>query len=322
MAQKLLNILQSPQGQWHSAEKLRQLLDVETDQIVAWTEKLQADGYVIEQSSVDGYRMVGGGLNAELLEGDLQTLRIGRRVLVYSATNSTNDIAWNYSCENGYDGLAVFTERQRKGRGRRGHVWQSKTADSVLCSFLLCDETRELAQPLTLLAGLSVAEAVESVAGVAARIKWPNDVLINGKKVAGVMVESRTIAGECCYVIGAGVNCFQEESDFDPSFRQEACSIKQTSGLEVNRVALARQLMRRLDYWLSQVAGGDSQALHSRWNKYCDNVGRRITLECNNQTFTGRVVDVNVNEGLMLQLDGGEIKVFDGAVTGVVKDRN
>ena len=99
-------------------------------------------------------------------------------MLVYETTDSTNDVAWWYAQEAGFDGLAVFAEQQRSGRGRHGREWLTKSRSSVLCSVLLQRAQQVSSQALTLLAGLSVAEAVEKTSDVEAQIKWPNDEVI------------------------------------------------------------------------------------------------------------------------------------------------
>ena len=293
--------------------------------------QLRQRGYVVEESPAYGFRLSEGqgGLTADLLEYDLGTRRVGKKIVVYKSTDSTNDVAWHYAQEEGYDGLAVFAEHQRAGRGRLGRLWQGGEANSILCSILLVDDGdsegqggKLSGQSLTLLAGVSVAEAVESVCSISARIKWPNDVMADGKKLAGVMVEARMIKGRNVFVIGVGINCQQHRADFPVELQSSAVSLQQLTGRGVDQVQLAQQLLGHMDRWLARVQDGQGESLHDSWQSRCDDIGRRITVINDGQCFTGRVIDVGIEEGLILQLDGGGIKVFDGATTTIEKEED
>src|SRR4030042_7161707 len=133
----------------------------------------------------------------------VKTKRIGRKILVYNHTSSTNDIAAEYAKNKENDGLAIFAEEQTAGRGRTGAKWLSGRCDSILCSILLtsCKCNPEL---LSLACPVAVAEAVGKIAHSHAKIKWPNDIILNGKKAAGVFVESKKNNGSPVYVVGIG----------------------------------------------------------------------------------------------------------------------
>ena len=321
MNHKLLQLLRSQQGHWITVEAIQKTLGLQPRVVLEHIAKLRQQGYKIETTPAYGFRLVSQNiqLTSELLEHDLQTTRIGRKILVYKSTNSTNDVAWQYASETSSDndGLAIFAESQRSGRGRFARKWFAGIGSSVLCSVLLKNESPRIAQSLTLLAGLSVAEAIENVSTLKPAIKWPNDVIVNKRKLAGVMVESRTQNGGCDYVIGTGINCLQELDDFDPEIRDTAGSINQLTGQPVDRLSLAQQLMQRLDHWLKLVEQGKSKTLHDAWAKRCNDIGRRVTLITNGKSFTGRIIDVSVERGLLLQPDQGSIKIFDPATTTV-----
>jgi len=321
----LLQLLKNNRGNWLTMEAIAGSLESGPSVVLGEIEKLRQIGYLIEAVPAYGFRLSGCGqkFNADLIEHGLGTKRIGRKVLVYESTNSTNDVAWQYAMEGGWDGLAVFAEHQRGGRGRSQNRWVSPAGKGILCSVLLEDMSRDMGEKLTLLAGLSAAEAVEDVCSIRTRIKWPNDVSVSGKKLAGVMVESRKIDNAFTYVIGIGINCLQSRDDFEGELGNTAVSIRQLTGGDVDRLQLAERLLGRLDYWLSvvngEVPGQQVKGLHDEWLGRCDEVGRRITLVSNGQSYTGRVVDVSVAGGLLVQLDNGAVKVFDSATTTVMR---
>lgn len=321
---EVLRLLRGSGGGWVSLEVLQSAAEVSSDEICQIIEKLREIGYEIESAALKGFGLRGinkEGLSSELISYGLATERIGQKVLVYEATDSTNDVAWCHAGEDGFDGLAVFAEQQRRGRGRLGRSWLAGRGSSVLCSVLLQDLAELPREGLALLAGLAAAEAIESCCGRRVRIKWPNDVTFEGRKVAGTIVESRREGSSDGFVIGVGVNCSQQQEDFGPELRESATSLRLMCGSEVDRVQLAQELLCRLEDWL-KVASTESglERLHQSWLGRCDEVGRRIRLVCNNQTFEGRVIDVCPKKGLLLQLDAGAVRVFDAATTTV--DRN
>ncbi len=211
--------------------------------------QLREMGFAIEATPTYGFRLARPieRLTGELLGYELGTRRVGRKILVHEVCESTNDAAWSYVGKDGYDGLVVFAERQRCGRGRFGRRWSSGPGSSILCSILLQNAGGEIGENLTLSAGLAAAEAVEEVFPLQVRIKWPNDVVLAGRKLAGIMVESRRDHNGTSYVIGIGINCQQKQSDFEPELQEKATSIAQMIAGPVDRLQLAQQLLRRLD---------------------------------------------------------------------------
>jgi BirA family transcriptional regulator, biotin operon repressor / biotin---[acetyl-CoA-carboxylase] ligase len=329
MNDMLLQLLVENRGYWLTMESLQKSLRLAPSKIIEQVEQLNRQGHLIEAIPAYGFRLAENSnqLSAELLTRNLDTKRIGKHVLAYQVTDSTNDIVWQYSREINsssnpvnYDGLAVFAEFQRAGRGRLGRNWQAKTGSSILGSILLINSTPLTATSLTLLAGLSVAQAINQTCNLQTRIKWPNDIMAAGRKLAGIMVESRKINPHYhAYAIGIGINCLQEKNDFDDELADTAISIKQITGDDVNRLQLIRKLLSRLDYWLMCTQNEQTRQLHDCWLNLCDDVGRRITVINDGQSFTGRVIGVGIEEGLFLQPDDGPVKIFDCSTTTVKK---
>ena len=317
----VLEMLRRHKSHWVSTEAMQLALGFSNSAIPSHIEELREMGHEIEGIPVRGYRLVGHpkALSSELIAYGLATDRVGKQVLVYDSTESTNDVAWHYVAEAGYDGLSVFAEYQRAGRGRMGRTWSAPKGSSILCSVLLQKEQQIPAGVFPLLAGLATATTMEKQSESRVHIRWPNDVILAGRKVAGTIVESRSSVSGNAYVIGIGINCSQREQDFPDDLRETAISLRQVSGREIDRLSLAQELLRQLDHWISVVKTTGTHDLHTKWMERCDDIGRRITVASNRQTFCGRVMDVNPEKGLLLQLDSGPIKIFDGATTTVLE---
>ena len=256
-------------------------------------------------------------LNHDDIKSHLKTSRVGREVLVYASTASTNDAAWHYASNKKNDGLAIFAEQQSAGRGRGGNKWISHKSQSILCSTLLLNETSQ-PEMLTLAVAVAVAEAIGRCGSKQAQIKWPNDILIGGKKVAGILVESKSSKGHFNYVIGIGINCHQKKDSFPPELRQTATSIDIESKIVCDRISLAKRLLVSLDEWLGETQK-NSVAILDRWYELSAQLGHHVTLQYNRRSFTGRVLGIDPQEGLIVQLENGGVRIFSASHTVMVR---
>jgi len=256
-------------------------------------------------------------LDPDKIKANLKTKRIGKKILVYDCTSSTNDIAAEYAKNKKNDGLVIFAEEQTAGRGRAGTKWHSSRADSILCSIVLTD-CRCNAELLSLTCAVAVAEAIGKRGNSKAKIKWPNDIRLNKKKVAGILLESKLNKGSSTYTIGIGINCHQKKNSFPPELRTSATSIDIESHSVVDRVSLAKRLLTSVDHWL-KAAEQTSKKVTDRWHKLSIQLGHRVTLIFNGRKFTGNCVGIDPEKGLILQLDTGGIRMFDAAHTTIAK---
>jgi len=247
----------------------------------------------------------------------VNTKRIGRKILVYNHTSSTNDIAAEYAKNKENDGLAIFAEEQTAGRGRAGAKWHSGRGDSILCSIFLtvCKCSPEL---LSLACPVAVAEAIGKIADSQAKIKWPNDIILNGKKVAGIMVESKTVNGRDAYIVGIGINCHQKRTSFPRELQTTATSIDIESHSICDRISLAKRLLSSLDHWL-KIAEKNGKRVIDHWRRLSTLLNQRVTLIFNGKKFTGNCIGIDPEKGLILQLETGGIRMFDAAHTTIVK---
>lgn len=245
------------------------------------------------------------------------TKRIGRKILVYDSTASTNDIAAEYAKSVENDGLAIFAEQQTAGRGRAGTKWLTGRADSILCSILLT-KTKIKSELLSLTAAVAAAEAVGKVGKQQAQVKWPNDILLNNKKAGGILVESKKIDRRTCYIMGIGINCHQTKASFPSELRSTATSINIEGKTTCDRISLAKRLLTSVDHWL-EVAEKDSQSLIQRWRRLCVLLNKRVTLIFSGRQFVGNCIGIDPDKGLILQLETGGVRLFPAAHTTIAK---
>jgi BirA family biotin operon repressor/biotin-[acetyl-CoA-carboxylase] ligase len=273
-------------------------------------------------------------LDPDLIRANLKTRRIGRQVLVYDRTSSTNDIAAEYARNPDNSGLVVFAEEQTAGRGRTGASWQGGREESLLFSIALVD-CRISNELLSLTCAVAVAEAIGQVGGCRAGIQWPNDIMLDGKKVAGILLESkrqrredrgqRTVPrssleppASSLHIIGIGINCHQTADGFPPDLQTTATSLDLVGGTRCQRVTVAKRVLTSLDHWL-RVAERSGRQVIDMWSRLSTQLGQRVTLSYNKRRYSGNCIGVDPEKGLILQLDRGGVRIFDAAHTHIVK---
>ena len=256
-------------------------------------------------------------LDPDQLKANLNTKRIGREVLVYNRTSSTNDIARRYAQDKKNDGLAIFAEEQTAGKGRAGNKWLSRRSDSILCSILLIANKLN-PELLSLACAVAVADAIGKRPGRQAKIKWPNDIILNGKKVAGILIEATSNNNRNICIVGIGINCHQQENDFPAELQKTATSIDIETRSVLDRIHLAKRLLSSIDHWL-EVAQQNKQDVIDQWHSLSIQCGHRVTLLFNGKKFTGYCIGIDPDKGLILRLDTGGIRMFDAAHTSIAK---
>jgi BirA family biotin operon repressor/biotin-[acetyl-CoA-carboxylase] ligase len=267
---------------------------------------LRQGGVEMELSPANGIRLHRpAGLHPSLIERELGTTRVGRNVICFPEVASTNDVAMDSARQVGADGLVVMADSQRSGRGRLGRRWISPPGANILMSVLLVDAADKLAhEAVTIAAGLAVAEGIEASCRLACQLKWPNDVLLDERKVSGILVELGKAKNGRAIVIGIGVNA--NAAPPDGAVDRPADSLARHVGGAVERVEVVRAILRRLDHWLAEVEAGRHDGIHSAWMAHCSMINQRIAVTRAGRRYEGRVLDVSPLEGLILIGDHGQ----------------
>ncbi len=251
-------------------------------------------------------------LTPDAIRSRLHTRVMGRKVICVDACESTNDRAWQEALAGAADGTAVFADEQTKGRGRFGRAWFAPKGSCILCSVVMRPEIEAERVPLvTAIAALAAADAVEDEGGGDARIRFPNDVLVGGRKIAGVLVESRFISSRPdLFVVGIGLNVNFGRGDLPADLRETATSLAIERGSEVRRTAVARSLLEALDRWYRELDGGAK--IRRAWRERSAILGRRVRVKERGRAYTGTVDDVDPLEGVVLRLESGHNRRFRG----------
>lgn len=268
--------------------------------------------------------MINGRLSIQEITRGRRFSRIARHIELLDSTTSTNDHAWQAAGPSPRDGFVVLAEHQTAGRGRMGRRWISPRGAGINCTVMIVDsEPADLqsADRFAFIAGIAIVDAIADVTGIVARLQWPNDVRINRRKVAGILVESRPMQPRGRgYVLGMGINCLQQLRHFPPDLRSQATSLDLESDLPVDRSRLTGALLQCLDDWLSTGRAFDPDAVRRHYMDRLEPLGEPIRLRSAGREHSGHVVDVAADTSLVVQLDLGGRMLFPINGTTVIRE--
>ena len=240
----------------------------------------------------------------------LPTKQLGKSIGVYDRLESTNSLALSLGHDPTQHGRILLAREQTAGRGQYGRVWQAPAGSSVLMSVLLFPPA-PLRRPalLTAWAAVSVCETILQLVNLQAKIKWPNDVLIHGKKVCGILIEQRNRASAefpLATVVGIGLNITQSAEMFKQAGLPSAASLASVSGISFTFEEGAMALIRQLDEQYHRLVEGDLQTLEALWKCRLGLLGKVVTVEGVRQRLHGQLLDVTL-DGLDLKVNTGEV---------------
>jgi len=304
-----------------SGTELSQRLGISRAAIRARIEELRCLGYDIEASPHTGYRLLGTPdvLHPDDLLSRLgKTKVVGRDVRVFQETTSTNDVLERLARAGVKEGVVVFAESQTKGRGRLGRKWISPPKKGLWFSVLLRPDLRpQAATQLTIASATALCRAIREQTGLRPEIKWPNDILIRGKKVAGILTElSAELDRVKNVVLGIGLDVNVTASEFPPEIRKLATSLKIETGRTVERAALAVAVLRELDFDYARIGAGKFDALADEWEEQCTTIGKNVTLTVGERVIKGRAESLDEDGALLLRTQHGHLeRIIGGDVT-------
>ncbi|MEW6061801.1 MAG: biotin--[acetyl-CoA-carboxylase] ligase [Bacteroidota bacterium] len=255
-------------------------------------------------------------LTKENIVTHLHTKILGKKIFVFDSIDSTNSFAKTLSPDQAPHGTLIIADEQTAGRGRMHRHWISTKGKNLLFSLVLYpDFFSEKISLLPFAGSLAVTDAIETVTKLSATCKWPNDVMINGKKVCGMLLESSVDSSSIRKVIlGIGVNVNQE--DFPDELKYKATSLKNESGIEVERIRLLQTLLEELENRYEQLSKFPSQQLLHDWKMKALLFGKKITVLESEYSFQATAIDVAEDGSLIIQTEDGEKKnIFAGDVS-------
>jgi BirA family transcriptional regulator, biotin operon repressor / biotin---[acetyl-CoA-carboxylase] ligase len=318
---KILSALRAVGTGSVSGAELSNRLGISRAAIWARIEELRELGYVIEASPHLGYRLV--EVPDRLDADDLLSLVSGNRVIgrdirVFEQTTSTNDVIERLARDGVAEGVVVFAESQTKGRGRLGRKWISPPRKGLWLSVLLRPPLRpDAATQLTVAAATSLSRAIRQTTSLVPEIKWPNDILIRGRKVAGVLTELSAELDRVNHVVlGIGIDVNLNASDLPADLRRIASSLKIETGAAIRRADLAAALLRELDRDYGLICGKQFAKISEEWEEQCVTLGQRVRISIGERTISGRAEALDERGTLLLRTEHGRLeRIIGGDIT-------
>lgn len=315
---RLLSHLKREKGNWVSGEYLSGKMGISRSAVWKQVSRLREAGYGIQSSPKKGY------LLAELpevllpaeIDETLGTRVFGRKEIIYSSEiDSTNMRARSLALQGAPEGTLVVAEKQTMGRGRLGRSWFSPFQTGIYASLILRPRLVPNEAPkITLLAGVSAAETLLAVASLDAGIKWPNDILVHGKKIAGILTETSMEMDAIQHVVvGLGLNVNQRS--FPGHLKGSATSLFMETGRPFERVVLLREFLRQFERCYDTFSRVGFEPIRKRWRELAVLLGKEVTVRMMDRTFEGRAMELDRDGALIVKdRDGQSQRIYSGDI--------
>jgi BirA family biotin operon repressor/biotin-[acetyl-CoA-carboxylase] ligase len=315
---KILKLLRSSKAVFISGEELARKCGISRTMVWKNVKSLERDGFGIQAVPSQGYRITSEPdiLRLGDIKPGLKTRIIGKDIELLPEVASTNTLAMEMASNGAPEGTVVIAEMQTGGKGRRGRKWISPKGNLYLSLILRPDIPMYKAPLITLMGAVAVASAINKQCSLEAAIKWPNDILILGRKVSGLLTEMSAEQDRIRHIVlGIGVDVNMDLGDLSPDLRELTTTLAVAVGEKINRTALLQEILRDLDHWYQAFLSNVQEVL-SAWKSLNMTTGNRVTVSGSGETLEGLAQGID-NEGrLIIRLDDGAIRsVAAGDVT-------
>jgi BirA family biotin operon repressor/biotin-[acetyl-CoA-carboxylase] ligase len=316
----LLKNLRRAGSAWVSGQSLSERMAMTRSAVWKQIGVLREEGYDIEASPRKGYRLRGAPdllLIQEIGDG-LATRVFGRTLTRYfEQTDSTNLRAKELAAQGAPEGTLVVAEQQTHGKGRRQRVWFSPMRQGIYASLVLRPAIAPTEAPrMTLLAAVAAADALLALTPLEVTIKWPNDILVCNKKIAGILTEISTGMDAVDYmVVGLGLNVNIPEGNFPEAIRTQATSILTETGAVFLRSPLLRRYLESFEHYYDVMSDQGFDPVLRRWKALTSMLGRRVRVDMIGEHLTGEVSDFDEDGFMIIRDEGGRsVRIFSGDV--------
>lgn len=314
MKDKILQVLKESKD-YVSGQSLCQTFGVSRTAVWKAIGKLEEEGYRIEAIRNKGYRLL--EIPDALTNRELERLMPkGIRVEAYDQVDSTNEVCKKIAKTGNHHGTLVVAEQQTGGKGRRGRAWESPHGTGIWMSLLIQDEIKpERASMLTLVAAMAIRKGILEATGLDCEIKWPNDIVYQGRKVCGILTEMSAEEGFVHYiVIGIGINCNTES--FSEELKDKATSILLSTGEKANRGQVIKASMEAfLEYYEIYKKTQDMSGLMEEYNSYLANRGKPVMVLLPGESYQGIGIGLAEDGALLVQTETGTQTIYSGEVS-------
>ena len=244
-----------------------------------------------------------------LIQTNLQTSFIGRNIEYFSFTNSTNDDAFELISNNqAENGTLIITDYQKKGRGRRNNTWTSSPGNNLTFSLVLKEQDKRKLGLFSILSGIAVVKGIEKFTGMQCSLKWPNDIILNDKKIGGILIETKNKDNDVYSVIGIGINVNQEE--FPQELQSMASSLRIEDSNPVQREPLLAFMLNEFE----KLYESNADEWVALWKEYCNHMNKKIIFHKDDALIEGHFMNIDNNGNAIINIDSKEMLISSGVL--------
>jgi BirA family biotin operon repressor/biotin-[acetyl-CoA-carboxylase] ligase len=319
--EKILSMLRASHERFLSGEELARKAGISRAMVWKHVAALRREGFAIEALPSQGYRITASPdlLRLADVRQGLKTKIVGREFELFSELASTNTYAMEQAARGCREGLAVVAETQTGGKGRLGRTWVSQKGNLHLSVVLRPEIPLRTAPLLTLAAAVAVASAINPFVNNTARIKWPNDILLSGRKAGGLLTEMSAEQDRVRHVvIGIGVNVNKLPEALPAEVAAVTTSLAEEIGRAIDRTQLLRAILRELDKWYAAFLA-DEKTVLDEWRKLNATLANRVTVSNAGALLEGAAEDIDADGRLLLRLADNSVKAVSAGDVTIVK---
>jgi len=321
MRDKILEILMNNSNDFLSGEVISTQLGITRAAVWKHIKSLQGEGFEIESKSRLGYRLMAipESLDQVTLREAIKTKVMGKNLEVHQTIDSTNNRARDLALEGADEGTLVISETQSMGRGRLGRDWISPKGKGIWMSLILKpDLPPDQAPRITAIVAVALRKALNKATGLDVGIKWPNDIIINAKKVCGILTEIQADIDRIHYlVVGIGINVNMLADDFPPEIASTATSLRIAMNAWLDRRWIIALVMEEIeDIYLKYTKNKDFRRLLDQYREYSVTLNKSVRVIGRDMNFEGFALDFDTDGSLLVKREDGSItKVLSGDVS-------
>ena len=256
------------------------------------------------------------------IQKDLKTACVGRKIYAFGVLKTTNDYAFKLAEDGAPEGSVVIAEEQTAGKGRLGRTWYSPPGVGIWCSIILRPPLFPWEAPrMTMVAALAAARCIHSVIGLRATLKWPNDVLIENRKVCGILTELCAEIDLVNFVIiGIGLNVNQQREEFPEDIQEKATSLRIECGTKISRIAVLHSLFMEFESIYGQMMEAGFSSLRREIQSLSCVIQRVVSVRLKNRTYQGKVLDIDNQGHLVVELTNGQVEHIEAGDISLVEE--
>ena len=277
-----------------------------------YIKELESEGYEIGTIRKKGYYLIASpdSISVASIRQHLQTKTYGQAIHYLESCPSTQIVAHEEAQNDALNGTIVIADEQTAGRGRLSRPWSSVAGKGIWMSVITRPSlTPQQAPQLTLVAAVSIVRAIEEVTEVVPTIKWPNDILVNGRKLTGILTELQADPDRVkAIILGIGLNVNQELEDFPEEIRSIATSLRIEEGRVVNRAQLVAGILKYLELYVTMYVDKGFAPIKLLWESYADSIGKRIRISTLKETYEATAKGISDDGRLEVEMDDGTVK--------------